>query len=50
MKTDNVSDMEGAFLCGSMIEIMPISRIQNRLMSTSELPLFQKQNGVLAFG
>ena len=42
LKPESISDMDGAFLCGSMIEIVPISQIDNTSIRTSELNLFRK--------
>lgn len=42
LKPDQLREMDGAFLCGSMIEIMPVSLIDNNFMKTNELALFNR--------
>ena len=38
--TEDINSFDGAFLCGSMIEIMPISLIDKKQMNTYDLPLY----------
>jgi branched-chain amino acid aminotransferase len=40
-RSDDIQEIQGAFLCGSMIELMPISRIGSLKMATVDLKLYQ---------
>jgi branched-chain amino acid aminotransferase len=41
IKAEDIHEYDGAFLCGSMIEIMPISRIDKCEFDTKNTPLYE---------